>query len=250
MEHLAQSLGTALVEGGVDPLGSGRALAQRLFDAPLVEALYGCARRLGIAAQRAGYGVGVLAPGAGKEDLATTEDEGVGRAQAVLQDLALGVRKRTHEDRSSHGDQRSTLQTTCSENALGGQSARGLPREVASVDAQYTQDQVHEVAPQVEVDETGQHVGDEEAYTQYQVDDPEHPGVEHRRSSVATAKASVGSEGAREEVQPDLDGLVDAQKAGDSELDHPQDPNHKQHGTYDPAIKSDHIQIHLPSSTW
>src|SRR5215217_8419803 len=126
MEHLAQSLGTALVEGGVDPLGSGRALAQRLFDAPLVEALYGCARRLGIAAQRAGYGVGVLAPGAGKEDLATTEDEGVGRAQAVLQDLALGVRKRTHEDRSSHSDQRSTLQTTCSENALrSGQVLRG-----------------------------------------------------------------------------------------------------------------------------
>jgi hypothetical protein len=71
------------------------------------------------------------------------------------------------------------------------------------------------------VDEPGQHVGDEEAYTQYQVDDPEHPGVEHRCSPVATAKASVGSEGAREEVQPDLDGLVDAQKPWDSELDYP-----------------------------
>jgi hypothetical protein len=136
MEHLAQSLGTALVEGGVDPLGSGRVLAQRLFDAPLVEALYGCARRLGIAAQLAGYGIGVLAPGAGKEDLATTEDEGVGRAQAVLQDLALRVQKRTHEDRSSHGDQRSTLQTTCSENALEGKFSEvdmqhpALPRPV------------------------------------------------------------------------------------------------------------------------
>jgi hypothetical protein len=70
------------------------------------------------------------------------------------------------------------------------------------------------------VDEPGQHIRDEEAYTQCQVDDPEHPGVEHRRSPVATAKASVGSEGAREEVQSDLDGLVDAQKAGDSELEH------------------------------
>jgi hypothetical protein len=103
---------------------------------PLVEALYGCARRLGIAAQLAGYGIGVLAPGAGKEDLATTEDEGVGRAQAVLQDLALRVQKRTHEDRSSHGDQRSTLQTTCSENALEGKFSEvdmqhpALPRPV------------------------------------------------------------------------------------------------------------------------
>src|SRR5829696_2309958 len=119
MKHLAQPLGTALLEGGVDPLGSGRALAQRLFYAPLVEALYGGACCLGIAAQRAGDPVGVLSSGAGKQDLAPTEDEGFRRAQALLQCLALGVRERTHEDRSFHSDQRSTLRTTCSEDALG-----------------------------------------------------------------------------------------------------------------------------------
>jgi hypothetical protein len=115
MEHLAQSLGTALVEGGVDPLGSGRVLAQRLFDAPslkrfmAVRAVWGSQPTSGLWHRRSS-----------PLDLATTEDEGVGRAQAVLQDLALRVQKRTHEDRSSHGDQRSTLQTTCSENALEG----------------------------------------------------------------------------------------------------------------------------------
>src|SRR5829696_5561168 len=119
MKHLAQPLGTALLEGGVDPLGSGRALAQRLFYAPLVEALYGGACCLGIAAQRAGDPVGVLSSGAGKQDLAPTEDEGFRRAQALLQCLALGVRERTHEDWSFHNDQRSTLRTTCSEDALG-----------------------------------------------------------------------------------------------------------------------------------
>src|SRR5215212_9277144 len=118
MKHLAQPLGTALLEGGVDPLGSGRALAQRLFYAPLVEALYGGACCLGIAAQRAGDPVGVLSSGAGKQDLAPTEDEGFRRAQALLQSLALGVRERTHEDRSFHSDQRSTLRATCSEDAL------------------------------------------------------------------------------------------------------------------------------------
>src|SRR5215204_899352 len=125
MKHLAQPLGTALLEGGVDPLGSGRALAQRLFYAPLVEALYGGACCLGIAAQRAGDPVGVLSSGAGKQDLAPTEDEGFRRAQALLQCLALGVRERTHEDRSFHSDQRSTLRTTCSEDALSSRISLG-----------------------------------------------------------------------------------------------------------------------------
>src|SRR5205823_6167415 len=45
-----------------------------------------------------------LPAGAGQHDLAPTEDEGIGRAQAVLQLLALGVRQRTCEDRWSHTD--------------------------------------------------------------------------------------------------------------------------------------------------
>ena len=46
------------------------------MEAPgLVEALYGGARRLRIAAQRAGDAVGVLAPGAGEQDLATAASE-------------------------------------------------------------------------------------------------------------------------------------------------------------------------------
>src|SRR5215217_3735517 len=60
MKHLAQPLGPPLLEASVYPLGSRRALAQRFSEAPLVEALHGAARRLGIAAQRAGNLVGVL----------------------------------------------------------------------------------------------------------------------------------------------------------------------------------------------
>src|SRR3954453_1677903 len=124
MKHLAQLLGPPLVEGGTDLLGPRRALAQSLFEAPLVEALYGGARRLGVAAQRAGDPVGVLASGAGEQDLTTAEDESVWRAQAVLQSLALGVRDRTHEDRSSHADHRSILRMIYSEDAL--RTARAL----------------------------------------------------------------------------------------------------------------------------
>src|SRR5215217_1438375 len=101
MKHLAQSLGPLPVEGGTDLLGSRRAFVQSLLDASLVEAPYGGARRLGVATQRASYPVGVLAPRAGEQDLTAAEDEGVRRAQTVLQGLALGVRKWTHEDRSS-----------------------------------------------------------------------------------------------------------------------------------------------------
>src|ERR671910_484546 len=119
MKHLAQSLGPLPVEGGTDLLGPRRAFAQSLSDASLVEAPYGGARRPGVATQRASYPVGVLAPRASEQDLTAAEDEGVRRAQTVLQGLALGVRKWTHEDRSSHADHRSILRTTYSEDALG-----------------------------------------------------------------------------------------------------------------------------------
>src|SRR5215217_5336323 len=129
MKHLAQSLGPLPVEGGTDLLGSRRAFVQSLSDASLVEAPYGGARRLGVATQRASYPVGVLAPRAGEQDLTAAEDEGVRRAQTVLQGLALGVRKWTHEDRSSHADHRSILRTTYSEDALGPSLSRYVTPE-------------------------------------------------------------------------------------------------------------------------
>src|SRR6187200_3463827 len=119
MKHLAQSLGPLPVEGGTNILGPRRAFVQGLSDASLVEAPYGGAHRLRVATQRASYPVGALAPRASEQDLTAAEDEGVGRAQTVLQGLALGVRKWTHEDRSSHADHRSILRTTYSEDALG-----------------------------------------------------------------------------------------------------------------------------------
>src|SRR4051794_41920483 len=105
MKHLAQLLGPPLVEGGTDLLGPRRALAQSLFEAPLVEALYGGARRLGVTAQRAGDPVGVLASGAGEQDLTTAGGESVWRAQALLPNPAPGGRDRAHEDKCAHTHQ-------------------------------------------------------------------------------------------------------------------------------------------------
>jgi hypothetical protein len=68
----------------------------------LVEGVDGVACGLPIAAQLASYLVGVLASVAGEKDLATAQGEGIRRAQACLQRLALGVAKGTHEDWSFH----------------------------------------------------------------------------------------------------------------------------------------------------
>jgi hypothetical protein len=64
--------------------------------------VYGVARGLRIAAQLVSDLVGVFASVAGEQDLATAQSEGIRRAQASLQGLALGVTQGTHEDRSFH----------------------------------------------------------------------------------------------------------------------------------------------------
>src|SRR4051812_50137942 len=101
MKHLAQLLGPPLVEGGTDLLGPRRALAQSLFEAPLVEALYGGARRLGVAAPRAGGPVGVFASGAGEQDLTTAGGGNGLRAQTGPPNPALRGPERAHEEKAS-----------------------------------------------------------------------------------------------------------------------------------------------------
>src|SRR5215217_2900735 len=53
-------------------------------------------------AQLVSYLVGIFAPVAGEQDLATAQGEGIRRAQSRLQRLTLGVAKGTHKDRSFH----------------------------------------------------------------------------------------------------------------------------------------------------
>jgi hypothetical protein len=65
VKYLAQGFGAALIEGGgPDLLRPRRALVQGFLETSLVKAFYDGERRLGVAAQRLGYLVGVLAPGA------------------------------------------------------------------------------------------------------------------------------------------------------------------------------------------
>jgi len=79
-----------------------RAWLKRFREPLLVEGMDGVARRLRIAAQLVSDLVGVFAPLAGEQDLATAQGEGIRRTQACLQGLALGVGQGTHEDRSFH----------------------------------------------------------------------------------------------------------------------------------------------------
>ena len=62
----------------------------------------GVACGLRIAAQLVSYLVGIFAPVAGEQDLATAQGEGIRRAQSRLQGFALGVADGTHKDRSFH----------------------------------------------------------------------------------------------------------------------------------------------------
>src|SRR5215204_78279 len=84
---------------GVRMLG---AWLKRLREPLLVENVDGVARRLRIAAQLVSDLVGVFAPVASEQDLATAQGEGIRRAQACLQGLTLGVAQRTHEYWSFH----------------------------------------------------------------------------------------------------------------------------------------------------
>src|SRR3712207_7572741 len=69
----------------------------------LVELVDGVARSLRITAEVASDLVGVVAIGTCEQNLATAQGEGVWRAQACLQGLALGVAQRTHVYGSFHG---------------------------------------------------------------------------------------------------------------------------------------------------
>ena len=102
MQHLPQGLGLLGIEGPVNDVRAAGFLPERLFEAPFVELVDGVSHGLGVASQRAGDLVGVLAPFAGEKYLATAQGEGIRRAQSRLQGLTLGVREGTHKDRSFH----------------------------------------------------------------------------------------------------------------------------------------------------
>src|SRR3712207_3037843 len=75
VQELAQGLGLFRIEGPVNSMRTFGALPKRLGNPPLVEGVDGVAHRLGVAAQGAGDLVGVLASGAGEQDLATAQSE-------------------------------------------------------------------------------------------------------------------------------------------------------------------------------
>ena len=79
-----------------------RTPSERLLEALLVELMDGIACRLRIAAEVADDLIGVVAIGAGEQDLSTAKGEGIRRRQSRLERLALGVAQGTHVDRSFH----------------------------------------------------------------------------------------------------------------------------------------------------
>ena len=85
-----------------------------------VEGVDGVAHTLGVAAKTLGDLVGVLAPGARQQALTTTEDESIGRAQPLLEGLALGVVQGMHKDWSFHDPQDKPSTTVSSGYALDG----------------------------------------------------------------------------------------------------------------------------------
>jgi hypothetical protein len=62
MKHPPQSLGLLRIEGPMNGVRAARSLPECLSETLLVELVDGVARRLRVAAQAAGYLVGVLAP--------------------------------------------------------------------------------------------------------------------------------------------------------------------------------------------
>src|SRR5215208_1419432 len=103
MKQLAQSLSLlSTLESPVNSMRRLRTWLKRFRESLLVESVDGVARRLRIAAQFVSDLVGVFAPVASEQDLATAQGEGIRRAQACLQGLTLGVDQRTHEYWSFH----------------------------------------------------------------------------------------------------------------------------------------------------
>ena len=107
MQEFPQHLGPLFVEGGVHFLGTRRA-GREGFQTLFIELVDGVAHGLLSASEVFGYSRCDLASGARQEDLATTEDEGIGRSQAVLQRPALLRGKRAYEDRRFHAHYRNS----------------------------------------------------------------------------------------------------------------------------------------------
>src|SRR5829696_1367396 len=103
VQKLPQGLGLfGTLEGPVNGMRTFGALPKCLRKSLLVESVYGVAGSLRIASQLVSDLVGVFASGAGEQDLAAAQGEGIRRTQACLQGLALGVTQGTHKDRSFH----------------------------------------------------------------------------------------------------------------------------------------------------
>ena len=77
MKHLAQSLCSFRIEGPIDGVWAVRAPAKCLLETPLIELMDSVACCLRVTAEVAGDLVGVLPTGAGEQDLATTQSEGL-----------------------------------------------------------------------------------------------------------------------------------------------------------------------------
>src|SRR3712207_6470551 len=118
VQQLPQGLGLLGIEGSMNRMRTLRASLKGLRKSPLVEGVDGIAHGLRVAAKTLGDLVGVLAPGAGQQDLTATEDESIGRGQPRLQGLALGVAQRTHKDRSFHDPEDKPSTTVSSGYAL------------------------------------------------------------------------------------------------------------------------------------
>ena len=121
VEHLLEFFGLLLIESRMDGARSARAFAKRLFEALLVELGDDVSGGPIVAPEDPGDLVGVFAIGAGKQDLATAQGEGIpGRAQTRLQGLTLDITQGTHEDRSFHASEDKLLPAISSAPALGG----------------------------------------------------------------------------------------------------------------------------------
>jgi hypothetical protein len=79
VQQLPQGLSLLGIEGPTDGVRMLRAWLKRFRESLLVEGVYGVARGLRIAAQLVSDLVGVLAPVAGEQDLATAQSEGIRR---------------------------------------------------------------------------------------------------------------------------------------------------------------------------
>ncbi len=101
MDQRLQPLQPRLVETDMDGVVATGPLLQRV-QAALVAGADRVAHGLGGAAQVLGDGRWPFAAGAGQQDLAAAEGEGIGRAHACLQDIALVVREWTHVQRWFH----------------------------------------------------------------------------------------------------------------------------------------------------